>query len=58
MTVPTLAVGMPFWAVFGYINFKFIPLKQRMLFVSVIQIAWNAYMSNINESARQRQAGK
>ena len=36
------------WPLVQFINFKFLPLKYRVPFVSACGILWNAYLSLLN----------
>lgn len=41
------------WAIWPFVqmvNFKLVPLQHRLLFVNVISIGWNSYLSYINSS--------
>ena len=35
------------WPVSHYVNFKWIPMKQRLLFINVVQVMFNAVVSNL-----------
>jgi protein Mpv17 len=55
---PTLQVNWPFWSSVGCITFGLIPPKHRILWVSTLQVGWNAFLSNLNQRARlKRGAG-
>ncbi|KAJ0330055.1 hypothetical protein COL5a_003888 [Colletotrichum fioriniae] len=36
------------WPFVQVVNFKFVPLHHRVLFVNVISIGWNSYLSFLN----------
>ncbi|KAK3942771.1 hypothetical protein QBC46DRAFT_339273 [Diplogelasinospora grovesii] len=38
------------WPFVQMVNFKLIPLQHRLLFVNVISIGWNCYLSYLNSS--------
>ncbi|KAI3394632.1 hypothetical protein diail_2496 [Diaporthe ilicicola] len=38
------------WPAVQAVNFKFVPLEHRVLFVNVISIGWNCYLSYLNSS--------
>lgn len=38
------------WPFVQAVNFKFIPLDHRVLFVNIISIGWNCYLSALNSS--------
>jgi protein Mpv17 len=39
------------WPFVQMVNFKFMPLQHRLLFVNVISIGWNCYLSFLNSSS-------
>lgn len=39
------------WPFVQLVNFKFVPLHHRVLFVNVISIGWNCYLSFLNSGA-------
>ncbi|CAN8101557.1 unnamed protein product [Discula destructiva] len=39
------------WPFVQAVNFKFVPLHHRVLFVNVISIGWNCYLSALNSSS-------
>lgn len=38
------------WPFVQAVNFKMVPLEHRVLFVNVISIGWNCYLSYLNSS--------
>lgn len=38
------------WPFVQVVNFKFVPLQHRVLFVNLISIGWNCYLSYLNSS--------
>jgi protein Mpv17 len=38
------------WPFVQMVNFKLVPLQHRLLFVNVISIGWNCYLSFLNSS--------
>ena len=49
--VPALTANYMIWPFVQLVNFKFVPLHHRVLFVNVISIAWNCYLSFLNSSS-------
>ncbi len=45
-----LSANYMIWPAVQFVNFKFVPLQYRVLFVNVISIAWNCYLSFLNSS--------
>ncbi|KAK9475368.1 uncharacterized protein V1510DRAFT_427718 [Dipodascopsis tothii] len=45
---PTMVGNYVVWPAVQIINFRFIPLAYRLLFVNSVSIGWNAFMSFIN----------
>jgi protein Mpv17 len=39
------------WPLVQYINFRFLPLKYRVPFVSAVGVLWVAYLSLLNSEA-------
>jgi protein Mpv17 len=54
---PTLMVNWPFWSAVHIATFGFIPVQHRILWVSCVQVGWNAFISGLNEKAKQRNKG-
>lgn len=50
---PALIANYKVWPIVQFINFKFMPLPYRLPFVSSLGILWNAYLSWINNAAKQ-----
>jgi protein Mpv17 len=50
---PTLQVNWPVWGVVGCITFGLVPVHLRVIWVSVVQVGWNAFLSGLNERTRQ-----
>ncbi|KAK4202518.1 hypothetical protein QBC40DRAFT_43077 [Triangularia verruculosa] len=48
---PALSTNYLIWPFVQLVNFKFVPLQHRVLFVNVISIGWNCYLSFLNSSA-------
>ncbi|KAK9458100.1 hypothetical protein V1511DRAFT_491757 [Dipodascopsis uninucleata] len=42
---PTMVGNYAVWPIVQLINFRLMPLEYRLLFVNVISIAWNSYLS-------------
>lgn len=45
-----LTTNYALWPFVQLVNFKLIPLHHRLLFVNVISIGWNSYLSYLNSS--------
>ncbi|KAK9469553.1 hypothetical protein V1512DRAFT_244991 [Lipomyces arxii] len=45
---PTMVGNYAVWPAVQIINFRFLPLEYRLLFVNVVSIAWNAFLSYFN----------
>lgn len=48
--LPALQANYMIWPAVQAVNFKFVPLQHRVLFVNVISIGWNCYLSFLNNS--------
>ncbi|KAK3907011.1 hypothetical protein C8A05DRAFT_40197 [Staphylotrichum tortipilum] len=46
----TLLTNWMIWPFVQMVNFKLVPLHHRLLFVNVISIGWNSYLSFVNSS--------
>ncbi|KAK4193400.1 hypothetical protein QBC35DRAFT_481481 [Podospora australis] len=47
---PALSTNYLIWPWVQMVNFTFVPLQHRVLFVNVISIGWNCYLSYLNSS--------
>jgi protein Mpv17 len=47
---PALTTNYMIWPFVQLVNFKFVPLHHRVLFVNVISIGWNCYLSYLNSA--------
>ncbi|OIW26008.1 hypothetical protein CONLIGDRAFT_515878 [Coniochaeta ligniaria NRRL 30616] len=47
---PALLTNYMIWPFVQLVNFKFVPLHHRVLFVNVISIGWNCYLSYLNST--------
>ncbi|KAH8906245.1 hypothetical protein BR93DRAFT_739103 [Coniochaeta sp. PMI_546] len=47
---PALLTNYMIWPFVQLVNFKFVPLHHRVLFVNVISIGWNCYLSYLNSA--------
>jgi len=50
---PTLRVNWPVWGVVGFVTYGLVPLHLRVIWVSTVQVGWNAFLSGLNERGRQ-----
>lgn len=48
--VPALTANYMIWPLVQAVNFRFVPLHHRVLFVNVISIGWNCYLSFLNSA--------
>lgn len=48
--VNALSTNYMVWPFVQAVNFKFVPLHHRVLFVNIISIGWNCYLSFLNSS--------
>ncbi|KAK4136596.1 hypothetical protein BT67DRAFT_185269 [Trichocladium antarcticum] len=48
--VSALTANWMVWPFVQMVNFKFVPLQHRLLFVNVISIGWNCYLSFLNSA--------
>ncbi|KAK0617862.1 hypothetical protein B0T17DRAFT_313264 [Bombardia bombarda] len=46
------------WPFVQLVNFKVIPLEHRVLFVNIISLGWNCYLSYLNSQSGQAKAGE
>ncbi|KAF9901331.1 hypothetical protein EC991_006258 [Linnemannia zychae] len=51
--IPTLKANYLVWPMVQLVNFSVMPLQLRLPFVSVVGIAWNAYLSLMNTRGQQ-----
>ncbi|KAK9819868.1 hypothetical protein WJX72_003457 [[Myrmecia] bisecta] len=49
--VKTLLAGYALWPIAHAINFRFIPNKQRVLYINVVQVCWNIILCRIASSS-------
>lgn len=45
---PALGANYLVWPAVQVVNFRFIPLQHRLMFVNVVAIGWNCYLSWLN----------
>ncbi|KAK8132433.1 Sym-1 [Apiospora kogelbergensis] len=48
--LPALQANYMLWPFVQLVNFKFVPLHHRVLFVNIISIGWNCFLSMINSA--------
>ena len=46
-----LAVNYCFWPFINFMNFKYIPLKFRMLAVNLCGLLWNSFLAHTNQKS-------
>ncbi|KAK5663554.1 hypothetical protein OQA88_3985 [Cercophora sp. LCS_1] len=49
-----LSTNYMIWPFVQLVNFKFVPLQHRLLFVNTISIGWNCYLSYLNSGAQKK----
>ena len=42
------------WPFVQLVNFKLVPLEHRLLFVNMISIGWNSYLSYLNSASEKK----
>jgi len=52
---PALEANYQLWPAVQLINFKFVPLQYRLPVVSTVGIAWNSYLSWLNNAAKEEE---
>ncbi|KAF9929329.1 hypothetical protein FBU30_001690 [Linnemannia zychae] len=53
--IPTLKANYLVWPMVQLVNFSVMPLQLRLPFVSMVGIAWNAYLSLMNTRGKERE---
>ena len=53
---PALSTNYLVWPFVQVINFKFVPLDHRVLFVNIVSIGWNCYLSMVNSKGSSKEA--
>lgn len=53
--LPALKANYQLWPAVQLINFKFVPLQYRLPLVSTVGIAWNSYLSWLNNAAKEEE---
>jgi len=48
---PALTSNWMLWPAVQMVNFKFVPLQHRLMFVNVVAIGWNCYLSWLNSQS-------
>lgn len=46
-----MAANYALWPLAHLINFRFVPSKQRILYINCVQIIWSAYLSHLSAGA-------
>jgi len=54
---PTMKVNWTVWPLAHVINFRFIPSSQRILYINVIQVGYNAFLSTMQASKKEEPKG-
>ncbi len=49
--LPMLAANYALWPLAHLINFRFVPSKQRILYINCVQVVWSAYLSHLSAGA-------
>jgi protein Mpv17 len=50
---PTVATGTLFWPAANMVNFTVVPQQHRVLYVALLGLIWNSYLSWVNSRAVQ-----
>jgi protein Mpv17 len=45
---PTIISAWKLWPIVNSVNFWFVPLQFRVLYVNVLAFAWSAYLTHVN----------
>ncbi|KAJ2963271.1 hypothetical protein NQZ79_g1656 [Umbelopsis isabellina] len=53
--LPAIKANYQLWPAVQLINFKFVPLPYRLPVVSTVGIAWNSYLSWLNNAAKEEE---
>lgn len=48
--LPMLLANYALWPLAHIINFKFVPVQQRILYINAVQVGWSAYLSNLQKA--------
>lgn len=49
--LPTVLAGYMIWPLAHIVNFKFIPEKNRLLYINVVNLFWSIYLAHMANSA-------
>lgn len=49
---PTLVGAWKFWPAVNSVNFYFVPLQFRVLYMNILSLFWSGYLTYVNSSAR------
>jgi protein Mpv17 len=55
LLVETIKVSVCFWTPAQAVTFSVIPMQYRVLWVSVLQVGWNAWLSSMNQRQKEKQ---
>ncbi|KAK3984875.1 hypothetical protein QBC44DRAFT_7437 [Cladorrhinum sp. PSN332] len=55
---PALSANYMIWPFVQMVNFKFVPLQHRLVFVNVVSIGWNSYLSWLNSKSGEGAGSK
>ncbi|SPO23647.1 related to SYM1 - protein required for ethanol metabolism [Ustilago trichophora] len=58
MYIPALLANWQLWPLVQLVNFRYMPLKYRVPFVSTVGILWNIGLSLLSQSTRPKQTSK
>ena len=53
--IPVMMVDYSFWPFANIINFKYIPIQFRMLYVNILGIFWNTFLAYKNQKDKVKQ---
>jgi protein Mpv17 len=55
LIVETIKMSVCFWTPMQLVTFSVVPMQYRVLWVSILQVGWNAWLSAMNQNEKVRQ---